>query len=633
MGLKASFTSCPLSTTDVDGSSLFSVLLLDNHERARGAIEDCQEGQSFESSLKQYFQQSVLKNCTMSSEQQQHDGQPRETSVGSLTTNTTTASPPMMDEPESGASSLDHALLESIFYNEMIQMDDSMSLISSSLLSTLAADGSVRQQQQSDNASLSLSIDSAASHLHHDPHTDSTISGVPYSHHEAPQAQQPYPNDHTEAIAGQSHLPSSGQAPLHLPETAGSTMATMATSLASTTPSSNHSHSLPVHGINGSTAAAAAAAPADLLTQQHSQSSGGNNSNPETDEDKRKKLVSQFAALASRLGIRLPEEVVSSLTSQPGENHGAVLQQALGAMGATVTTTTPSVSPTNSTSAQQPPKASTATTSVQQLAQAADAAVAAASRKRVAQAAAEADHSDGTSNNNNSNKQAPYSKRRKKPRLSDCEAKLAELQSENSMLKRHLANLSSQTQHLEEERLKQEARMRNMLDQGATDTELDNEVKHFQEMYSDYGRRRHQELHFHLDQLQRLANPTNFTKLGLWTMGQQSSNSRNPIAGILQKELNISTQQGKKILEKRKRIQDICSNLKECLALLANLKTLCAEKTQTFHDRLSKCREILTPKQVVKLIIWINENTEMLESVCPGWGSENISGSVKKLPN
>jgi hypothetical protein len=112
--------------------------------------------------------------------------------------------------------------------------------------------------------------------------------------------------------------------------------------------------------------------------------------------------------------------------------------------------------------------------------------------------------------------------------------------------------------------------------------------------------------------------------MGLWTLGQSSSNpKRNPIAGILQKELDITPLQGRKILDQREKIRSLCDNLKECLALLVNLKALCAQKTQLFHDRMEKCREILTTKQVVKLIIWINENTQLLESVCPGWGTEH----------
>lgn len=53
--------------------------------------------------------------------------------------------------------------------------------------------------------------------------------------------------------------------------------------------------------------------------------------------------------------------------------------------------------------------------------------------------------------------------------------------------------------------------------------------------------------------------------MGLWTLGGQSSSKDrgNPIAGMLQKELGISGQQGRKILEQRQKIQNVCSNLKE----------------------------------------------------------------------
>ena len=63
----------------------------------------------------------------------------------------------------------------------------------------------------------------------------------------------------------------------------------------------------------------------------------------------------------------------------------------------------------------------------------------------------------------------------------------------------------------------------------------------------------------------------------------------------------------------------------QCLALLGKLKALCEQKTQIFHNRMTKCREILTPKQVVKLLIWIDENSQTLGAVCPGWGSERMN--------
>ncbi len=125
-----------------------------------------------------------------------------------------------------------------------------------------------------------------------------------------------------------------------------------------------------------------------------------------------------------------------------------------------------------------------------------------------------------------------------------------------------------------------------------------------------------------------VAVPANFTKMSLWTLGQNESfytkPKSNPIAGILMKELEITPTQGRKIISQREKVQRLCTNIKHCLALIAKLKTLCEQKQRIFHDRLSKVQEILSPLQVAKLLVWIDDYSEVLDGVCPGWGSERI---------
>ena len=147
--------------------------------------------------------------------------------------------------------------------------------------------------------------------------------------------------------------------------------------------------------------------------------------------------------------------------------------------------------------------------------------------------------------------------------------------------------------------------------------------------------------------------------MGLWTLGQNerfyTDIKRNPIAGILREELRITPQQGRKILEQSQKIRDLSENLKQCLRLLGKLKSICEHKQKVFSDRMSKCQEILTPLQVVKLLLWVDENSTILESTvswpnsfhcvssfsidqcvffpsiqCPGWGSERIHSRIKK---
>ena len=113
--------------------------------------------------------------------------------------------------------------------------------------------------------------------------------------------------------------------------------------------------------------------------------------------------------------------------------------------------------------------------------------------------------------------------------------------------------------------------------------------------------------------------------MGLWTIAKANDSKdlskQNPLIGILSKELNISPQQTRKILDQRQKIRDLCNNLNASLLLLQKLKDLCEQKNKTFNNRMTKTREILTPKQVVKLIMWIKDYSDVLGNICPGWTS------------
>ena len=234
-------------------------------------------------------------------------------------------------------------------------------------------------------------------------------------------------------------------------------------------------------------------------------------------------------------------------------------------------------------------------------------------------------------------------RKRKRPRVDECEAKLAALRDENRLLKRHLDNVLKKTQSFDTERALAERKMREMIlqsgqdghgVQGVHDQELRQLLTRFTEMYSDYGKTRQQELKFHLQQLKKLATPTTFTKMSLWTLGQNDqffhNPKRNSLGAILMKELQISPAQAKKIVERRDRVHSLSTNIKEALDLLEKLRKLCEGKQRVFHDRMSKVQDVLSPIQVVKLLTWVDDNSQVLEQVCPGWGSERIRVSSAK---
>jgi hypothetical protein len=463
------------------------------------------------------------------------------------------------DNDSDSAASLDHTLLESLFYNEMMLLDES-SFLSPDFMGSLTGDnggvtgGALNNagHSQNENRPNVLAEKDASTLAERDLLQHFGVSSRPF-----------------------------GTGPMMIAPSAAPVSAAF-------------------NGAVSTSAAQQQSTPAAKLTET---------AKPRIPQERAQHLVSQFATLASRLGISLPQNVLSSLTQQVEAKDAGFNGE--------------SPSPSNGartfdgmSSAETSPNAAGPT--LQHVQNTDDAAMSSVSEPR------KRSHSDSKDD-----AKAPlYSKRRKKPRLSDCEAKLASLKSENEMLKRHLDTIANASKKFDQERKEAESNMKLLIQEGAGPEKLNPLVSKFSQMYSDYGSHRHQELTFHLEQLERLAAPTNFTKMGLWTLGQNegfyTDLKRNPIASILSKELGITPQQGKKILEQRQKIRDVSANLKECLGLLANLKRLCEHKQKVFHDRMSKCQEILTPLQVVKLLLWVDEHSNILETVCPGWGSERI---------
>jgi hypothetical protein len=256
------------------------------------------------------------------------------------------------------------------------------------------------------------------------------------------------------------------------------------------------------------------------------------NTESSTDEKKRTKLLSQFATLASRLGITLPPQVLKHLTDGKTTTINPDLLNARTAL-----TNQVNVKPSGFANVSSAPiiqaeivqssndgKNDDITPSLPKVqssailelqATAAEAIAAATSRKRFSPDNS-SDEEDDNYNNNGKKRTGTskmYSKRRKKPRLNECETKLAELRAENEMLKRHLDNISNKTAKLEQERVEVEKTMKRMFDVGAPDGEIDQLLKNYSDMYSDYGVKRDQELSFHLEQLRRYVH---FSIHSLW---------------------------------------------------------------------------------------------------------------------
>jgi hypothetical protein len=420
------------------------------------------------------------------------------------------------DEADGGsteASALDHALLESLFYNEMMMLESdplSSNFITQHLSETapVAVARHAPPEVVAEKALLrDFGVTSHAAMLHNSaaeaPLETARVESSSWIHEpELPSPplvtlKQHAPVNSTKTVSAPPRVPvhsAAPPAPIHSTAPPSPYVASFAPSVA---PSASAA----------SASASASREDIDPLT-------------PVTDE-RAKQLVSQFATLASRLGIELPTNVLQSLRTQaalndePPTKKSAGIQHAISAATAGTGTNKYSsddaafdnsdpedqnqeVSDTTALPSTTSPTLDTVVApTVEELRKTAEEAIAAVSRKR-----SNEDPNNGNNNDSGSGKPL-YSKRRKKPRLHDCESKLAALKAENDLLKRHLQNVSSKAQRFDQEKNEAGKRIKRLLEEGAGPEEMNKVVQDFTDMYSDYGRRRQQELSFHLEQLQR----------------------------------------------------------------------------------------------------------------------------------
>jgi hypothetical protein len=499
-------------------------------------------------------------------------------------------------------SSLEHALLESVFYNEMMAMENINSGFG--LLEPLDNEQNIDIQYSSSSVQEDSESDLGASSVHsgsNQPPSRSIVTNGPNMH--VNLQQQHYDMNNMNSNTAHMKQYTNGTHPLHVP-----------------LPMNAHSqYHIPISNPTIPTV------PRD--------------SQPILTGNTQKQLVHQFQSLASRFGITLPPQVLNEITKAAAASHTRPNASSAVA-GAPSLLTQKLHGGTNANPVERkklndsvvgnhipltPLSTSNIPNNIKQLHEAAEAAIAAVESSR-------------NSGDVIVEPTKPTTVRRKrKATMPENEEKLQQLKAENEMLRRQWERRTHSEAKFEEERKASEKKLKEivMISSGKNENQSKQQeakatLSRFSEMYSDYGRYRQEELIFHLNQLERLAAPTTFTKMSLWTLGQSKSfytkPKNNPIAGILQQELGVTPAQARKIFAHRERIQTLIKSMKEVPRLIAELKALCQKKQKLFHDRMTKCQEILTPEQVAKLLVWVDDNAATLEHVCPGWGSERMSG-------
>lgn len=221
-----------------------------------------------------------------------------------------------------------------------------------------------------------------------------------------------------------------------------------------------------------------------------------------------------------------------------------------------------------------------------------------------------------------------------------------------------------------------------MLKSGASESEVYAKIEEYKEKFADYGRDRRSGIEFHLRNIERLLMPTQTTSVVLATlqMGGNSSSANvvksestqlpvaEPLVDLastvatpvkplsventrsksssapgnltakslffhLTKILEVTPEQAAALKDSRFVAQEMDECLKASLDVLKELRTRLTQCGEDLEAEFNNVREILTPTQAAKFLVWVANNkacmhmlNELWNKVYPAQIEEEDSG-------
>lgn len=235
-------------------------------------------------------------------------------------------------------------------------------------------------------------------------------------------------------------------------------------------------------------------------------------------------------------------------------------------------------------------------------------------------------------------------RKRKKEKKLLLRQQLAQLEAENLQLRLKL-QVGNEADHHDAQSAIITTKLNEMINEGASETDIEKKIQELKERFSDYGRDRRSAIDFHISQLRRCLQPTQTTRAILWLMslapkfyeittGAQSSNPAPMEDAELmalwhslleeikpdrdQRRLMISyttpSENEEDPFTKIRRVTDTCNQT------LDRIVEFICNKNQNLDQEMDNIQSVLSPRQIAKFILWIDKNPavmQMLEALWP----------------
>mmetsp|Transcript_54245 Transcript_54245/g.94600 ORF Transcript_54245/g.94600 Transcript_54245/m.94600 type:complete len:304 (-) Transcript_54245:1130-2041(-) len=232
-------------------------------------------------------------------------------------------------------------------------------------------------------------------------------------------------------------------------------------------------------------------------------------------------------------------------------------------------------------------------------------------------------------------------RKRKKEKRTALRQQLAMLEADNLQLRLKL-QVGHDTSNIEEKSKYISTKLETMVKEGANEVEIQKAIAEYQERYSDYGRDRRSAIDFHVAQLRRCLQPTQTTRAILWLMSLSRQFTKPDFSGEIDfskpnelfnlwldllKECKPTAHQKKLMVSYTNStvsgsdpFADINNVSQTCNGMLDRLVEIICSKNSSLDAEMNNIQTILSPRQIAKFILWIDQNPacmQMLEALWP----------------
>mmetsp|Transcript_29479 Transcript_29479/g.67807 ORF Transcript_29479/g.67807 Transcript_29479/m.67807 type:complete len:286 (-) Transcript_29479:515-1372(-) len=192
-----------------------------------------------------------------------------------------------------------------------------------------------------------------------------------------------------------------------------------------------------------------------------------------------------------------------------------------------------------------------------------------------------------------------------------------------------------------------------LLKRGAPEREVRQSLEEFKEKFADYGRDRRSAIEYHLQHVGRLLQPTTTTSMAMAAL--QNSTTEKPMEGVLKillasssstipivspsptpattppkrnlfellvNYLKVNEEQAAALKDSRFVAEELDRALHRSSTVLDELRANLTTVGQQMGTEFGKIREILTPSQIAKFVIWVNNNTAAMEMLDELWSAK-----------